>query len=58
MKLFSPSKTLIKNSNLFKYENFIFKLYKKKFKNYLSLWKWTIKFPEKFWLSIIYFFKI
>ena len=58
MKLFSPSKRLIKNSNLFKYENFIFKLYKKKFKNYLSLWKWTIKFPEKFWLSIIYFFKI
>ena len=58
MKLFSPTKTFIKNSNLYKFESYIFKKYKIKFQSYLNLWKWSNKNPEKFWLLILDFFRI
>ncbi len=43
-KLWEPSKALIKNSNLFKYEKFVSKNYKYNFSgNYKKLLNWEYK---------------
>ena len=57
-KLYQPSKTIIQSSNLFKFQNLIEIKYKKKFSNYEDLWKWTNKYPDKFWTLIAEFFEI
>ena len=58
MKLFSPTKKFIKNTNLFEFEKYILKKYEIKFKNYFNLWNWSNKYSEKFWLLILEYFKI
>jgi acetoacetyl-CoA synthetase len=58
-KLWEPSKALIKNSNLFKYEKFVSKNYKYNFSgNYKKLLNWSIKNPKDFWNSIWNYFEI
>ena len=58
-KLWEPSKALIKNSNLFKYEKFISKYYKYNFsRNYKKLLKWSVKNPKDFWNSIWKYFEV
>ena len=57
--LWKSSKDLIKNSNLNKFEKFVSKKYRKKFKkNYIKLWNWSIENLGDFWSSIWFFFKI
>jgi len=57
--LWKSSKDLIKNSNLNKFEKFVNKKYRKKFKkNYIKLWNWSIENLGDFWSSIWFFFKI
>ena len=52
-KLWEASKKNKKLSNLYKYEKFITKKYKLKFKqNYSKILNWSIKNPNKFWSSI------
>ena len=58
-KLWEPSKALIKNSNLFKYEKFVSENYKYNFSgNYKKLLNWSIKNPRDFWNSIWNYFEI
>ncbi len=58
-KLWEPSKALIKNSNLFKYEKFVSKNYKYNFSgNYKKLLNWSIKKPKDFWNSIWEYFEV
>ena len=58
-KLWEPSRELIKNSNLFKYEKFVSKNYKYNFSgNYKKLLNWSIKNPKDFWNSIWNYFEI
>ena len=57
--LWSPSKTKVENSNLFKFKTFIEKKYKTNFKtDYQKLWKWSVKNNEKFWSECWDFFKL
>jgi len=52
-KLWSASKSEIKNSNLANYEDYISQKYNQKFKrNYKNLLSWSIKNSAKFWESI------
>ncbi len=58
-KLWEPSKELIKNSNLFKYEKFVSKNYNYNFSgNYKKLLNWSVKNPKDFWNSIWNYFEI
>ena len=57
-KLFQPTQTQIKSSNLYVYEDYLYKNYKKKFKNYSQLWNWSIKNPSDFWKSIADFYQV
>ncbi len=58
-KLWEPSKALIKNSNLFKYEKFVSKNYKYNFSgNYKKLLNWSVKNPKNFWNSIWKYFEV
>ena len=52
-KLWSASKSEIKNSNLANYENYINLKYNQKFnRKYKDILSWSIKNPEKFWESV------
>ncbi len=52
-KLWQPSNKLKKNSNLFKFENFISNKFNKNFnRNYEKIHYWSIKNPGKFWDSV------
>jgi acetoacetyl-CoA synthetase len=57
-KLFQPSQSQIKSSNLSAYEKFLNQSYKKQFKNYSQLWNWSVKNPRDFWKSITDFYKV
>ncbi len=57
-KLFQPTQNHIKSSNLFVYEDYLNKNYKKKFKNYFQLWNWSVKNPSDFWKSITEFYQV
>ena len=58
-KLWEPSRELIKNSNLFKYEEFVSKNYKYNFSGkYKKLLNWSVKNPKDFWNSIWNYFEI
>ncbi len=58
-KLWEPSKVLIRNSNLFKYEKFVSKNYKYNFSGkYKKLLNWSVKNPKDFWNSIWNYFEI
>ena len=58
-KLWEPSRALIKNSNLLKYEKFVSKNYKYNFSgSYKNLLDWSIKNPKDFWNSIWNYFEI
>ena len=57
-KIFQPTQKQIKISNLFAYENYLKKIYKKKFKNYSQLWNWSVKYPSDFWKSIAEFYQV
>ncbi len=58
-KLWEPSKALIRNSILFKYEKFVSKNYKYNFSgNYKKLLNWSLKNPEDFWNSIWKYFEV
>ena len=57
-KLFQPNQRQIRNSNLYRFESYLTKNFKKKFKNYFELWNWTVKNPSNFWQSIAKFFEI
>jgi acetoacetyl-CoA synthetase len=57
-KLFQPSQSQIKSSNLSAYEKFLNQSYKKQFKNYSQLWNWSVKNPSDFWKSIADFYKV
>jgi len=57
-KLFQPTQKQIKSSNLYFYENYLNKNYKKKFKNYSQLWNWSVKNPIDFWQSITEFYQV
>ena len=57
--LWSPSKSKIENSNLYKFKNVIEKKYNLSFKtNYQDLWKWSVSNNENFWSECWDFFKI
>ena len=57
--LWSPSKSKIENSNLYKFKNIIEKKYNLSFKtNYQDLWKWSVSNNENFWSECWDFFKI
>ena len=59
IKLWEPSKAIIKNSNLLKYEKFVSKNYKYNFsRNYKKLLNWSVKNPKDFWNSIWNYFEI
>ena len=58
-KLWEASKEVKKNSNLFAFENFLSKRFKKKFQNnYKKIQKWSIKNSADFWNSFWDFSKI
>ena len=58
-KLWEPSKAIIRNSNLFKYEKFVSKNYKYNFSgNYKKLLNWSLKNTEDFWNSIWEYFEV
>ena len=57
-KLFQPTQKQIRISNLYAYENYLNKNYKKKFKNYSQLWNWSVKYPSDFWKSIAEFYQV
>ncbi len=58
-KLWHPSNILKKNSNLFKFENFLSNRYSIKFNgNYENIHKWSVNNPGDFWKSIWDFSKI
>ena len=58
-KLWEPSRELIKNSNLFKYEKFVSKNYKYNFSGkYKKLLNWSVKNPKDFWNSIWNYFEV
>ena len=57
-KLFQPTQKQIKSANLYFYEDYLYKKYKKKFKNYSQLWNWSVKNPSDFWKSITEFYQI
>ena len=57
-KLFQPTQKQIKSSNLYFYEDYLNKNYKKKFKNYSQLWKWSVENPSDFWKSITEFYQV
>lgn len=57
-KLWSPSGTFIQNSNLTKYTTWLKVQYALTFTDYHALWKWSIDYPEKFWESLIHYFKV
>ena len=57
--LWSPSKSKIENSNLFKFKNLIEKKYNVSFGlDYNLLWEWSVKFDEDFWSECWDFFKL
>jgi len=57
--LWSPSKSKIENSNLFKFKNLIEKKYNILFGlNYNLLWEWSVKFDEDFWSECWDFFQL
>ena len=58
IKLFQPTQKQIKSSNLYVYEDYLNKNYKKKFKNYSQLWNWSVKNPSDFWKSITEFYQV
>jgi len=52
-KLWEASETSKKNSNLFKYQKFLWNKYKlKPSKNFNKLLRWSIKNPKNFWSSV------
>ena len=58
-KLWQPSLRQKKNSNLFAFENYLSKKYKKNFKrNYKEILKWSIKYFPEFWSTFWDFSKI
>ncbi len=58
-KIWDPSNKLKKNSNLFKFENFLSDRYSRKFKgNYENIHKWSVNNPEDFWESVWDFSKV
>ncbi len=57
-KIFQPTQNQIKSSNLYVYEAYLNKNYKKKFKNYSQLWNWSVKNPSDFWKSITEFYQV
>ncbi|MDA9720982.1 acetoacetate--CoA ligase [Candidatus Pelagibacter sp.] len=58
-KLWEPSKAVVRNSNLFKYEKFVSKNYKYNFSgNYKKLLNWSLKNPKDFWNSIWNYFEV
>jgi acetoacetyl-CoA synthetase len=58
-KLWQASLSQKKNSNLFKFENYISKKFNKKFNNdYQKILDWSIKNPSEFWSSFWDFTKI
>ena len=57
--LWKASTEELKNSNLFKFENFLEENYSIKFSSdYKLLWKWSIDNPGEFWKSIWQFSNI
>ena len=51
--LWKCSNKKLKDSNLFKFENFLKKKYKINYQNnFAKLWEWSIKYQEEFWKSI------
>ena len=57
-KIFQPTRKQIINSNLYSFETYLQKKYKKKFKNYSQLWSWSVKNPSDFWKSIAEYYKV
>ena len=57
-KLFQPTQNQIKSSNLYFYEDYLNRNYKKKFKNYSQLWNWSVNNPGDFWKSITEFYQV
>ena len=52
-KLWEPSTTLKKNSNLFRFEKFISNKFHKNFnKNYQKIHNWSVQNPGDFWNSV------
>jgi len=56
--LWTPSEKFIKESNLFQFQKFVENKYPVQFRDYESLWKWSIEFPELFWENIALFFDV
>ena len=51
--LWKCSDRKLKDSNLFKFENFLKKKYKINYQNsFVKLWEWSINYPGEFWKSI------
>ena len=58
-KLWEASKARKKNSNLYRYENFLSKKYSYEVsQNYSKIFKWSINNPNKFWSSLWDFLKV
>ena len=47
-----------KKSNLYRFESFLKKEFKKSFLEYSEMHNWSINQPDQFWLAISKFFKI
>jgi len=56
--LWRPSRSLIENSNLKKYTDWLFVKKGLYFRNYDELWQWSVTDTEDFWESIWHFFSI
>ncbi len=57
--LWTPSKSKIENSNLFKFKTLIEKKYNTSFGlDYSKLWKWSVSNNEAFWSECWDFFKL
>ena len=57
--LWKCSDRKLKDSNLFKFENFLKKKYKINYQNsFVKLWEWSINYPGEFWKSIWQYFNI
>ena len=56
--LWEPSEQRVKNSNMYKFLDYVNKKYNKSFQNYSELWEWSVNDIGDFWASIWDFVKI
>ncbi|WP_293917422.1 MULTISPECIES: acetoacetate--CoA ligase [unclassified Sphingobacterium] len=56
--IWTPSADYQKNSALFDFKTFVEERYQLSFRDYETLWKWSVSEPEDFWHSVFQYFDL